>query len=193
MRRETCVSDTRCFHASSPTATEFHERAMGERARLLVVCVYGRVSERPVRSSKACARDVVVGGDLLRILLFLVPLVRRRQSVSLSPFSAQSSSPRRRPRRRCRSRKRRAVDMKPAEAPRTPDGEGRQSGGTAATAALLRWYTMRSATMGWRATYPLLPLARCRYRCIFCPWRERSKKTVMHAKPRNQSATALAR
>ena len=34
-------------------------------AAAVVVCVYGRVSERPVRSSKACAR-----GDLLCILLF---------------------------------------------------------------------------------------------------------------------------
>lgn len=195
------VPDTRCFHASSPTATEFHERAMGERARLLVVCVYGRVSERPVRSSKACARDVVVGGDLLRILLFLVPLVRRRLSVSLSPtqLSQSSFSPRHRPRRRCRSRKRRAVDMKPAAAPRTPDCKGRaaerrDSGhGRGRLRCCGGTLCARSATMRWRATYPLLPLARCRYRCIFCPWRERSKKTVMHAKPRNQSATALAR
>ena len=59
------------------------------------------------------------------------------------------------------------MDTQPAEAPRTPDGEGRQSGGTAAaaadgrTAALLRWYTMRSLCReGWRATYPLLPPTR---------------------------------
>ena len=163
------VPDTRCFHASSPTATELHERAneraMSERASApppsrplsLVVCVYGRVSERPVRSSKACARD---GGDLLRILLFLVPLVRRRLSVSLPPSPATPP----------------AAPLPVAE----KESGGHATGGGATdarwrgeterrdsgrcrgrTAALLRWYTMRSLCReGWRATYPLLPPTR---------------------------------
>ena len=203
------VPDTRCFHASSPTATELHERAKerasDERASApppsrplsLVVCVYGRVSERPVRSSKACARD---GGDLLRILLFLVPLVRRRLSVSLPPSPATPPA---------------------APLPVAEKESGGHATGGGATDARWRGETERRDSGRCRGRtdgravavvhYALaLPRRMARYlsalaahplaRSLSLPLHllpmareEQGKKTVMHAMPRNQSATASAR
>ena len=184
----------------SSTRERTSERASApppSRPLSLVVCVYGRVSERPVRSSKACARD---GGDLLRILLFLVPLVRRRLSVSLPPSPATPPA---------------------APLPVAEKESGGHATGGGATDARWRGETERRDSGRCRGRtdgravavvhYALaLPRRMARYlsalaahplaRSLSLPLHllpmareEQGKKTVMHAMPRNQSATASAR